>query len=303
MSSYIGRSLLDLHDLDQQNIQDLFDLTHKIEKQGWAFLREQVKHDMLVHLVFLEPSTRTTMSFETASYRSGYRVSKLSGESSSTLKGETLEDTLLTLNAMKPNLMVVRHGTSEKLSAIAPKLSCPLINAGEGTTGHPTQALLDAYTIWKERGQFEGERVLIVGDVVHSRVAASLSEILEKFNVEVGVCGPKEWCPENYAKNYFQDLFEGLAWCTSVMALRVQKERHTSVTENIDNEFKKFQLNPTSLKSLSPRGLIFHPGPFNRGVEISSDVLSDPRCRIWNQVEHGVYVRGALMAKILGVVT
>lgn len=301
--SFLGKSLLDLKSLTTGEAQSLFDLTMKIELKGWSVVSKNTPKNTLVALVFLEPSTRTTSSFEIAALRSGFMTSKLFAESSSTKKGETVLDTLLTLNAMAPDLFIVRHGTSEKLSEIAPQLSAPLINAGEGVSGHPTQGLLDAYTILKERKKIEGEKVLIIGDVAHSRVASSNIELLSKLGAEVAVCGPEAWHPKNSKLKSFDSLVDGLKWSTVAMALRIQKERHASENSDLESQVvQKFQLNKNSLKNLGEHALIMHPGPFNRGVELTDDVLLDPRSVIWKQMGNGVFIRAALMAQILGTV-
>lgn len=298
--SFLGKSLLELKSLTNSDIQSVFDWASQIELKGWDIITKNPAR--LIALVFLEPSTRTTMSFEIAALRSGFKITKLNAETSSTKKGETVLDTLLTINAMSPDLFIVRHGTTEKLSEIALQLSCPLINAGEGVSGHPTQGLLDAYTIIKEKKSLENQKVLIIGDVSHSRVASSHFELLSKLGAEVAICGPTSWYPTSQTHKTFDSLEAGLKWCTVCMALRIQKERHrTEASEIEDQVVKRFQLNQSTLKYLSGDALIMHPGPFNRGVEITDDVLQDPRSVIWKQVRNGVFVRAALMAQILGV--
>jgi aspartate carbamoyltransferase catalytic subunit len=291
-----GMSLLDTKDLSEEKILSLFDLTALIKKKGWGLVT--AKTPKLVSLVFLEPSTRTASSFEAAALKSGHKVMTLNGDSSSTKKGETVLDTLLTLNAMGPDLFVVRHGTSESLKEIAPQLNTPVINGGEGVSGHPTQGLLDAFTILESRGKIKGEKILVIGDVKHSRVAASGLELLSRLGAETAICTPAQWATQSRT---FSKLEEGLKWATVCMALRVQKERQ-EVGPGQEMEFvSKYQLNSETLKSLAADAIIMHPGPFNRGVEITNDVLTDKRCRIWNQVENGTYLRGALMAQIFGV--
>lgn len=299
--SLVGKSLIDLNSLDKTTAHSLFDLALQIELKGWQKVYSEIPK--LIALVFLEPSTRTTTSFEMAALRSGHKVVNLLGDSSSIRKGETLLDTLLTLNAMGPDLIVVRHGLNERLADIDRRLSSPVISAGEGVSGHPTQGLLDAYTILKERGKIEGEKVLMVGDVAHSRVAASNMELLNNLGAEVAVCGPEEWYPSQGATHTFLSLKEALEWCSVCMALRIQKERHIGTDET---SYKKlvssYQLNSLSLRALRKDGIIMHPGPFNRGVELTDEVLEDARLRIWHQVKNGVFIRGAVIAKVLGVV-
>lgn len=295
-----GKSLLDTQALSNTQIDDLFLLADRIRTEGWNIVRTSTPK--LISLVFLEPSTRTTSSFEAAALRSGHQVMSLNGSFSSTTKGETLLDTLLTLSAMKPDVLIVRHGTNESLKNIDRQLNVPVINAGEGVSGHPTQALLDAYTIRQSCGAISDQRILFVGDVKHSRVATSGCELFESLGAQTAVCGPDEW---STGLKKISSLEEGLRWATVCMTLRIQRERQpdSAKTSRAEADFiSKYQLNKESMKWLTKNAIIMHPGPFNRGVEITEDVLSDSRCRIWQQVENGVYVRGALLAQILGAV-
>lgn len=295
-----GKSLLDTQALSNTQIDDLFLLADRIRTEGWSVVH--TSDPKLISLVFLEPSTRTTSSFEAAALRSGHRVMNLNGSFNSTAKGETLLDTLLTLKAMRPDILIVRHGTNESLKNIDRQLNIPMINAGEGVSGHPTQALLDAYTIRQSCGTISGQRILFVGDVKHSRVASSGCELLEKLGAQTAVCGPDEW---STGSQKFGSLEEGLRWATVCVTLRIQRERQPDSAKMPGAEadfISKYQLNKESMRWLSKDAIIMHPGPFNRGVEITEDVLVDSRCRIWQQVENGVYVRGALLARILGVV-
>lgn len=258
---------------------------------------------LIAHL-FFEPSTRTQLSFNTATIRCGSQPLNFSTSSSSMQKGETFLDTLLTVQAMNVSAMVIRHGFHTSLSDIASEIKVPMINAGEGTTGHPTQALLDAYTILKERNNIENEKVLFIGDVKHSRVAHSNFELLGILGSKIGVCGPDSWLPvaEKSGFEFFGSLKEGLGWSTVCMGLRVQKERHDKNFEVELKDFtKRFQLSRDTLQFFRKDGLILHPGPFNREIEITSEVLNDPRCKIWKQVENGVRVRTALLAEVLGL--
>jgi aspartate carbamoyltransferase catalytic subunit len=193
-----------------------------------------------------------------------------------------------------------------------------VINAGSGAMAHPTQGLLDAYTIMKERGQVRGERVLIVGDILHSRVARSNFDVLAKLGAEVAVCGPRDFLPapeQIPGIRIFTDLDEGLRWATVCMGLRIQLERHggseqcpsaavlekTEIKERLASYHQSYGITRARLQSLLPGGILMHPGPINHGVEFSSDVLHDPRSRVLEQVTNGVLIRAALLARTLGL--
>lgn len=245
------------------------------------------------------------MSFETACWKIGLGPLLLDSHSGSSLsKGETQEDTVLNMAAMDPQIMIIRCGDTLDLEGLSQQISMPIINAGWGKRSHPSQALLDLYTLWKEK-DLQGHRLLIVGDIVHSRVAASHFDLFKKMGVEVAVCGPQEFYPEGTKTSFhwFSQLKEGLAWCDSVMALRVQTERHSEGMKiPAQDYFQNYGLHAENLKALKPSSLILHPGPVNRGLEISEEALKDSRCRVLQQVTNGVYVRTALIRKILGII-
>ncbi len=309
--STASRSLLDTESLDQSALNSLFSLTDKIAER---FRQFQVFYDIsrkpmlgakVVACLFFEPSTRTRMSFEMAANRLGVRVIRFDESSSSSLiKGESVLDTVLNILAMKPNLLVVRYGQQPELDQLWPTLDIPVINGGSGTTAHPTQALLDAYTILKERGRIAGERVLIVGDIVHSRVASSNFDVLKKMGAEVAVCGPQQLLPAKEMNiKTFAQIEEGLAWATVCMGLRMQTERHdkSEVTEAaLDENRRLYRIDAAKLREMQRDAIILHPGPINLGVEFTEDVLKDPRCRVLQQVENGVFIRGALLSSRLG---
>lgn len=246
------------------------------------------------------------MSFQTAAYRLGHQVLTMELASGSSLsKGETYVDTVLNIAAMKPDVMVVRYGISEELDLLLPELGIPVINAGNGTSAHPTQGLLDAYTIQREMGVVAGQRVLIVGDIKHSRVARSNFDLLSKLGAEVGVCGPDTFLPakENLSRfKFFTNLDEGIEWATVYMGLRIQLERHQTaeLSLNSTQEYhERFGLNRRRLAKLNKDAIIMHPGPINHGVEFSNDVMNDPRSRVLAQVTNGVLVRAALLSLVL----
>jgi aspartate carbamoyltransferase catalytic subunit len=292
--SFQGSSLLELKSLEKSQVDCFFQKAKAFKLNKWW-----PQKSFIAGMTFLEVSTRTTSSFEVAVQRLGGKTVKVSGASSSVVKGESVLDTCLTLQAMGVDILIVRHGTNESLMQISKQIRIPMINAGEGISGHPTQGLLDAFTVLEGRGHLDGERLLIVGDAAHSRVAASAVEVFKMFGTEVAFCGPDGWMPKN--ERQFSNLEEGLKWCTVVMALRIQKERHQANEISQADYIRNFQLNNSTLAALRSDGLIIHPGPFNRGVEVSEDVLLDARSCIWKQVENGVFIRGAVISEILGI--
>ena len=249
------------------------------------------------------------MSFQTAAYRLGHQVLTMELSTGSSLsKGETAVDTVLNVVAMKPDVLVVRYGLSRELDETLPKLDMPVINAGSGTLAHPTQALLDAFTIERELGTVEGKRVLIVGDIRHSRVARSNFDVLAKLGAKIGVCGPERLLPDADGDlppgtRVFTNLDEAVGWCDVYMGLRIQLERHSASDlqlDSIEDYHRHFGLNRDRLKKLGAGALIMHPGPINHGVEFSNEVVDDTRSRILAQVTNGVLIRAALLSRALG---
>lgn len=292
MLSRQKQSILDLNSLEKTKIDFLFSVADKISADESLDFKGFGKTGALL---FFEASTRTRMSFETACARLGIHALRLDGKAGTSLeKGETLEDTVLNVDAMKPSFLVIRCGDDLDLAVLSKKVQSPILNAGWGKKGHPTQALLDAYTIRKHLKTCEGQKVLIVGDVRHSRVASSHFELAKKLGYEVALCGPKEFLPENTDVKVFTNLSEGLKWATVAMALRVQLERHDG-SYSLQNYRANFGFTKENLKSLSSQALIMHPGPINQGTELDSDVLSDSRCKVLDQVTNGVFIRQALI--------
>lgn len=294
MLSRHNKSILDLSSLEKSKIEFLFSLADKMAGADGATLDFE-GFGKTGALLFFEASTRTRLSFQTACARLGIYPLLLDGSSGSSLeKGETLEDTVLNVDAMKPSFLIIRCGDDLDLADLAGKVKSPILNAGWGKRGHPTQALLDAYTIHKNLGTCQGQRVLIVGDVRHSRVAASHFELATKLGYEVALCGPPEFLPTATNQKVFLSLDEGLEWATVAMALRVQLERHTHQYSLVDYR-QKFGFTQSNLKKLSPQALIMHPGPINQGVELDSEVLKDSRCQVLDQVSNGVLIRQSLI--------
>jgi len=297
MSSRNNKSILDLLSLEKNKIDSLFSTADKIAKGELSL--DSKGFGKTGALLFFEASTRTRMSFETACARLGIHPLLLDGKSGTSLeKGETLEDTVLNVDAMKPEFLVIRCGDDLDLKSLSQKVQSPILNAGWGKKGHPTQALLDAYTIRRNLGSCDGKKVLIVGDIRHSRVAASHFELSQKLGYEVALCGPQDFLPENPPVRVFSRLAEGLAWADAAMALRVQLERH-AVKYSLQDYRDQYGFTVKNLKHLSSHALIMHPGPINQGTELDSEVLQDSRSRILEQVSNGVLIRQSLIHGII----
>ena len=248
---------------------------------------------------FFENSTRTLLSFEIAGKRLGADVVNMHAAQSSVKKGETLIDTAMTLNAMRADVIVIRHMSSGAVRLIADKVDCPVLNAGDGPHEHPTQALLDALTIRRRRGGIAGQRVVICGDLLHSRVARSNILALTALAAEVRVCAPATLMPaeiERMGVASFTDFDAALAGADVVMMLRLQTERMAGGFVPSNREYHlRYGLTPARLALAAPDALVMHPGPMNRGVEIDSSIADHPRSAITEQVEMGVAVRMACL--------
>jgi aspartate carbamoyltransferase catalytic subunit len=257
-----------------------------------------------VALAFFEPSTRTRISFATAASRLGADQMNLQAESSSLKKGESLLDTIRTLDAMKPDCIVMRHSSSGAPDFVARHLPLPVINAGDGTHEHPTQGLLDLLTLRDHFGDLAGLRVCIVGDVLHSRVARSNIWGLKKMGAEVAVCGPRSLLPNAIAElgvTVFDRIDAAMEWAQALNVLRLQLERMTAGYIPSLREYNRvFGVTRERLERLPHELLILHPGPMNRGVEIDSDVADGPHSVILNQVTNGVAVRMAVLYLLAG---
>ena len=248
----------------------------------------------LVFNLFYENSTRTLMSFATAAHRLGADVVTLPIEHSSVKKGESLEDTARTLNAMRPDMLIIRHGQNGAPGIVADILHAPVINAGDGTNEHPTQALLDALALRVRLGGFEGLKVAICGDIKHSRVARSNAKLLLRLGAEVRLGGPPSLLPDDGPS---LTVDEAIAGADVVMMLRVQRERLDEELGDAPGEYlSRYGLTAERLALAAPDALVMHPGPMNRGVEIADEVADDPqRSIIQLQVEAGVAVRMACL--------
>ena len=276
------------------------------EAEQWVALNRSgpAKHDgrlsgLTIINAFFENSTRTLLSFEIAGKRLGADVVNMHAAQSSVKKGETLIDTAMTLNAMRADAIVIRHGSSGAVRLIADKVDCPVLNAGDGRHEHPTQALLDALTIRRNKGGIEGLTVAICGDVLHSRVARSNIILLQALGARVRVIGPSTLLPtgiERFGVEVFTNMREGLKGCDIVMMLRLQRERmNGSFVPSVKEYFRYYGLDGDKLALAKPDALVMHPGPMNRGVEIASDIADGAQSLIREQVEMGVAVRMAVL--------
>jgi aspartate carbamoyltransferase catalytic subunit len=294
------RHLLGIEGLSPPEIVALLDLadsaveiSRQVEKK-----RSTLRGRTQINL-FFEASTRTQSSFELAGKRLGADVMNMSTANSSAKKGETLIDTAATLNAMRPDIIVVRHHQAGAVHLLARKVDCSVINAGDGAHEHPTQALLDALTIRRNKGRIEGLVVAICGDILHSRVARSNILLLGALGARVRVVGPSTLLPsgiENMGVEPFRDMRAGLAGADIVMMLRLQRERmNGAFVPSTKEYFRYFGLDEEKLRWAKPDALVMHPGPMNRGVEIDSLVADGAQSLIREQVEMGVAVRMAVL--------
>lgn len=299
--SFILNHLLGIEGLEQSAILEILD---KAEEYANLNLKTKKRVDVLSGLtqinMFFENSTRTQASFELAGKRLGADVMNMALQGSSIKKGETLVDTALTLNAMRPNLLVVRHPQSGAVDLLSQKVNCSVINAGDGQHEHPTQALLDALTIRRAKGRLHRLNIAICGDISHSRVARSNMLLLGKMENRIRLVGPPTLIPSQigeFGVEVYHDMLEGLKDVDVVMMLRLQKERMDGGFIPSEREyFQRYGLDFNKLSYAKDDAIVMHPGPMNRGVEIDGDIADDvTRSVIQEQVEMGVAVRMAIM--------
>ncbi|MGB3779036.1 MAG: aspartate carbamoyltransferase catalytic subunit [Tunicatimonas sp.] len=292
--------LLGIKDLNREEIELIFSTTDSFKE----VINRPIKkvpslRDITVANVFFENSTRTRLSFELAEKRLSADVVNFSSSNSSVKKGETLLDTVNNILAMKVDMVVMRHASVGAPHFLARNIKANVINAGDGTHEHPTQALLDSYSIREKLGGVEGKKVAIIGDILHSRVALSNIFALQKLGAEVMVCGPATLLPKHITElgvRVTLDLREALEWCDVANVLRIQLERQQVKYFPSLREYSLYYgVNRKLLDSLSKPITIMHPGPINRGVELSSDVADSEHAIILEQVENGVAVRMAVL--------
>ena len=299
-ATFARRHLLTCEGLKAGEITALLDIADKAADQNRQVRkkRDVLAGRTLINL-FFEASTRTQSSFELAGKRLGADVMNMNVATSSVSKGETLVDTAMTLNAMRPDILVVRHHAAGAVELLAQKVDCSVINAGDGAHQHPTQALLDALTIRRAKGRIAGLTVAICGDVMHSRVARSNIDVLNTMGASVRIIAPSTLLPpaaERLGGEVFTDMNKGLEDCDIVMMLRLQRERmEGSFVPSTREYYHFFGLDAEKLARAKPDALIMHPGPMNRGVEIASTIADHPRSVIRDQVEMGVAVRMAVL--------
>jgi aspartate carbamoyltransferase catalytic subunit len=292
--------LIGIRDLTKEDIDLIFKTTDSFKQ----VINRPIKkvpslRDITVANLFFENSTRTKLSFELAEKRLSADIVNFSSSGSSVKKGETLLDTVNNILSMKVDMVVMRHPNPGAAHYLSKRIKAKVINAGDGTHEHPTQALLDAYSIREELGSVEGKKVVIVGDILHSRVALSNIYCLQKLGAEVMVCGPTTLIPKyihELGVLVSHNLREALEWCDVANMLRIQLERQDiRFFPSIREYTMMFGLTKEILDSLSKKIVVMHPGPINRGVEISSEVADSDQSIILNQVENGVAVRMAVI--------
>ena len=286
-------NILKLADLEVKEIEEILE-------QAAAFKSGSKKinynGEKIIANLFFEPSTRTHYSFETAELKLGCKTIDFAPESSSMKKGETLYDTVKTFESLGVDAVVIRHSEDEYYKQLE-NMKIPILNGGDGTKDHPSQSLLDLYTIKEEFGHFDGLKVLIVGDIKHSRVAHSNIKVMERLGMKVYTSGPKEFKDDDLE---FVDFDEYLPKVDVVMLLRIQLERHNEKVAIDAKEYNsKYGLNSVNVTKMKDNAIIMHPAPFNRNIEISDDVVECSKSRIFQQITNGVYVRMAMIEKAL----
>jgi aspartate carbamoyltransferase catalytic subunit len=295
------RSLLDIHQLTTKQIESILALARRMDPRRPPPLLRRKR----VVLLFYEASTRTRTSFEFAAKALGATTTLVTATSSSIEKGESLIDTGWTVTCLGADLIVMRHPNSGAPYLLARHVPVPVVNAGDGMHQHPSQALLDALTITAHKRKLQGLRVVIVGDVYHSRVARSNADLLSRFGVDIVLSGPPDFVPEMAATlapgvSVVRDLNVALQGADVVMALRVQKERLAGRHLSVEDYIANYQITPQRLKLAKPDAILLHPGPVIRGMELSSEATDGPQSCIHEQVRNGLKTRMAILAMVLG---
>jgi len=308
MEAFPHRSLLDIEGLTRVDVERILDTAEAFLQVSRRPVRKvpTLRGKTVINL-FYEASTRTRTSFELAGKRLSADVINMSVSASSVKKGETLQDTCRTLEAMHPDVIVIRHNASGAPHYVASKIGCSVINAGDGMHAHPTQALLDAFTIRREKGTLDNLVVTIVGDIAHSRVARSNAHLLKMFGCEVRVVGPRTLLPpavDSLGVRVFDRLADALEGADVVMVLRIQRERLAgALLPSLREYARTFGIGPAAIAHAKPDAIVMHPGPMNRGIEIENIIADGERSVILEQVEAGVAVRMALLYLFAGEAT
>lgn len=306
MSQLSQKHLLGIKDINREDIQLIFETAENFKE----VINRPIKkvpslRDITIANIFFENSTRTKLSFELAEKRLSADVVNFSSSNSSVKKGETLLDTVNNILAMKVDMVVMRHSSPGAPHFLAKHIDANIVNAGDGTHEHPTQALLDTFSIYQKHGNLEGKKVAIIGDILHSRVALSNIFALKKLGAEVMVCGPITLLPKyitSLGVKVELDVRKALQWCDVANVLRIQLERQQIKYFPSLREYSLYYgINKKLLDSLDKEITIMHPGPINRGVEINSDVADSDHSIILEQVENGVAVRMAVLYLLAGV--
>lgn len=305
--SFTHKHILGIEQLAKEDIQLILDTADAFKEVNSRDIKKvpTLRGKTIIN-AFFEASTRTRLSFEIAGKRLSADTVNISGSTSSVVKGETLEDTARNIEAMAPDIIVIRHGHSGAPHYLSERVGCSVVNAGDGAHEHPSQALLDLMTMREHKGSIEGLEVAIVGDITHSRVVRSNIYALSKMGARVRLCGPGTMLPIGIEKlgnvEVFTDMQEAIKDADVVMMLRIQMERQSNIMLPSLREYARFYgLNPTNLVLAKPDAIVMHPGPMNRGVEISSVVADGKQNVILDQVENGVAVRMALLYLVSGV--
>jgi aspartate carbamoyltransferase catalytic subunit len=299
------RGLLGIEGLERGEMQAILDRARDFQpRAGNAPRKYDLLRGRMVVNLFFEASTRTRTSFEIAAKRLGADTISISAQASSVAKGESLVDTLNTLSAMHPDAIIMRHAASGAPHFLQRYLETPIVNAGDGTHEHPTQALLDARTILDQGARLEGLRVAIIGDIAHSRVARSNVHLLSKFGAEIVLCGPASLLPPELAEiapgvTLTTDMNEAIRGADVIMMLRVQLERQHEAAFPASEYFQFYGLRLEHLSLAKPEVIVMHPGPINRGREIASEVADSQRSVILTQVENGIAIRMAVLERVL----
>lgn len=287
-------SLLSMSTLSTDEINSILEDALQFSQtfQDWQFSKPK-----LVANLFFEPSTRTHYSFASAELQLGCKTIDFNASTSSVAKGESLYDTVKTFEAIGYDAVVIRHTQDEYFKELE-GINIPILNAGDGCGNHPTQCLLDLYTIRAEFGHFEGLKVAIIGDIIHSRVAASNYDALTRLGAEVRFGGLDEWLPKDKAKI---SIDEAVEWADVIMLLRIQHERHAEHMQLSKAEYlEKYGMTKERYAKMKEHAILMHPAPVNRGVEIDSDLVEADKSRIFKQMENGVLVRKAVLKRAFG---
>ena len=287
------KNLVSMKELSVDQIHEILNKAQAFREGATSNLKSKYK----VSNLFFEPSTRTKMSFEMAERNLNLEVLPFDAGFSSTLKGETLYDTVKVLESIGLDVLIIRHEQNNYFEELVGKVKPAIINGGDGTGNHPTQSLLDIYTIWQEFGTLQDKVITIVGDITHSRVARSNADAFTRLGAKVRFVCPPEWQGEFEAINEFDEAIED---SDVIMMLRVQHERHSDKkTFSKEHYHQMYGLTKEREKKMKKHAIIMHPAPFNRGVEIASEIIECDRSRIFKQMENGVYVRMAIIEMIL----